>query len=73
VDLHFILGGALVPLLVGVLGDRVGLRLALTVLFLTLGYILSISLWARPIIANETVTLRRLLRAATPSETVASR
>jgi fucose permease len=68
-----ILGGALVPLLVGVLGDRLGLRLALTVLFLTLGYILSISLWARPIIANETVTLRRLLRAATPSETVASR
>jgi fucose permease len=57
-----ILGGALVPLLVGALGDRVGLRLALTVLFLTLGYILSIGFWARPLIANETVTLRRLLR-----------
>ena len=58
-----ILGGALVPLLVGVLGDRLGLRLALTVLFLTLGYILSIGFWARPLISNETVTLRRLLRA----------
>lgn len=59
-----ILGGALLPLLVGVLGDWLGLRLALTVLFLTLGYILSISFWARPLITNETVTLRRLLRAA---------
>jgi FHS family L-fucose permease-like MFS transporter len=59
-----ILGGALVPLLVGVLGDWLGLRLALTVLFLTLGYILSIGFWARPLIVNETVTLRRLLRAA---------
>jgi hypothetical protein len=46
-------------LLVGVLGDRLGLRLALTVLFLTLGYILSIGFWARPLITNETVTLRR--------------
>jgi MFS transporter, FHS family, L-fucose permease len=64
-----ILGGALVPLLVGVLGDWLGLRLALTVLFLTLGYILSISIWARPLIPNETVTLRRLLRAAPPSGT----
>jgi fucose permease len=54
-----ILGGALLPLLVGVLGDRLGLRLALTVLFLTLGYILSIGFWARPLITNETVTLRR--------------
>jgi hypothetical protein len=36
----------------------------LTVLFLTLGYILSIGFWARPLIVNETVTLRRLLRAA---------
>ena len=64
-----ILGGALVPLLVGVLGDWLGLRVALTVLFLTLGYILSISAWARPLIPNETVTLRRLLRAAAPSGT----
>lgn len=64
-----ILGGALVPLLVGVLGDWLGLRLALTVMFLTLGYIFSISFWARPLIANETITLRRLLRAADPSGT----
>ena len=58
-----ILGGALVPLLVGVLGDWLGLRAALTVLFATVGYVLSVSFWARPLIRNETVTLRRLLLA----------
>ncbi|HEV8329932.1 MAG TPA: MFS transporter [Steroidobacteraceae bacterium] len=58
-----ILGGALVPLLVGVLGDWLGLRAALTVLFATVGYVLSVSFWARPLIRNETVTLRRLLPA----------
>jgi fucose permease len=56
-----ILGGALVPLLVGVLGDWLGLRAALTVLFATVGYILSVSLWARPLVTNETVKLRQLL------------
>ncbi|HYX74384.1 MAG TPA: MFS transporter [Steroidobacteraceae bacterium] len=50
-----ILGGALVPLLVGMLGDRIGLRLALLTVFVTLGFILSIAFWARPLIRNETV------------------
>ncbi|HVN47124.1 MAG TPA: MFS transporter [Steroidobacteraceae bacterium] len=50
-----ILGGALVPLLVGMLGDRIGLRLALLTVFVTLGFILSIAWWARPLIRNETV------------------
>jgi MFS transporter, FHS family, L-fucose permease len=50
-----ILGGAIVPLLVGILGDRVGLRLAMLTVFVTLGFILSIAFWARPLIRNETV------------------
>lgn len=50
-----ILGGAVVPLLVGMLGDRIGLRLALLTVFVTLGFILSIAFWARPLIRNETV------------------
>lgn len=57
-----ILGGAVVPMLVGVLGDWVGLRLALCAVFATLGYLLSIAFWARPLIVNETVPLRELLR-----------
>jgi fucose permease len=50
-----ILGGAVVPLLVGTLGDRIGLRLAMLTVFVTLGLILSIVWWARPLIRNETV------------------
>ena len=50
-----ILGGAVVPLLVGMLGDRVGLRLAMLTVFVTLGFILSIAWWAQPLIRNETV------------------
>jgi fucose permease len=58
-----ILGGALIPLLVGVLGDWIGLRAAMTVTFLTVGYILGISLWARPLVRNHTVTLSNWRRA----------
>lgn len=50
-----ILGGAVVPLLVGTLGDRIGLRLAMLTVFVTLAFILSIAWWARPLIRNETV------------------
>ena len=52
-----ILGGAVVPLLVGMLGDRFGLRLAMLTVFVTLGFILSIAFWARPLIRNETVSV----------------
>jgi fucose permease len=55
-----ILGGAIVPLFVGVLGDHIGLRLALLTVFVTLGYMLSISIWARPLIRNETVGISEL-------------
>ena len=55
-----ILGGAVVPLLVGMLGDRIGLRLAMLTVFGTLGFILSIAWWARPLIRNETVGVLEL-------------
>jgi FHS family L-fucose permease-like MFS transporter len=54
-----VIGGALVPLLIGRLGDAFGLRQGMLVLYLTLGYILSIGLWARPLVANKTVRLRK--------------
>jgi len=50
-----ILGGAVVPLLVGMLGDHFGLRAGMLTVFVTLGFILSIAWWARPLIRNETV------------------
>ena len=56
-----IFGGALVPLIIGWLGDHIGLRLAMLFLFVTLGYILGIAFWAKPIINNKTVNLRELV------------
>ena len=50
-----ILGGAVVPLLVGMLGDHFGLRLAMLTVFATFGFILSVAWWANPLIRNETV------------------
>jgi fucose permease len=57
-----IIGGAFVSLAVGWLGDRFGLRNGMVVVFLTLGFIASIGLWAKPLVANATVPLRELLR-----------
>ncbi len=49
-----IAGGAIVPLIIGWLGEIIGLQAAMTFLFITLGYILSIGLWAKPLIKNAT-------------------
>jgi len=56
-----ILGGALFPLLVGLLGDWLGLRAAMSTVFLSLAYVLGIGIWADPIIRNDTVSLAKLL------------
>jgi len=50
-----IIGGALVPLLIGSLGDHIGLRTALCLLYLPLAYILSMGIWARPLVQNKTL------------------
>jgi len=50
-----IIGGAIVPLIVGFLGDLIGLRFGMLFLFITLGYIFSIGFWAKPLINNETI------------------
>ena len=47
-----IVGGAVLPWIIGALGDRLGLRPAMLVLYATLAYILSISRWARPLVDN---------------------
>lgn len=50
-----IAGGAVVPLIIGGLGDLFELRYAMLFLLLTLGYILSIGIWAKPLVNNATV------------------
>jgi fucose permease len=56
-----IVGGAFVSLAVGWLGERVGLRAGMLLLYATLGYILSIGFWARPLVDNATVSLREFI------------
>lgn len=50
-----IIGGAVIPLIIGALGDHFGLRTGMFFLYLTLGYILSVGFWAKPIIKNKTI------------------
>jgi fucose permease len=50
-----IMGGAVVPLIIGKLGDVVGLRAGMMFLYLTFGCVLSVGLWAKPIITNATI------------------
>ena len=49
-----IMGGAVVPLIIGRLGDIIGLRAGMMFLYVTFGCVLSVGLWARPIITNKT-------------------
>lgn len=50
-----IAGGAVVPLIVGSLGDLIGLRMGMLFLYITLAYILSIGFWSKPLITNQTI------------------
>src|SRR5688572_16968758 len=50
-----IVGGAVVPLVIGGLAELIGLKFAMTTIFITLGYILSIGVWAKPLINNSTI------------------
>jgi len=55
-----IVGGAVMSLVIGKLGDLVGLRFGMTLLYLTLGYILSMGFWAKPLINNATINLKKV-------------
>ena len=47
-----IVGGAIVPLVIGGLSDFIGLRSAMFLIYITLGYLFSMGLWAKPLINN---------------------
>ncbi|MBP8790513.1 MAG: MFS transporter [Breznakibacter sp.] len=57
-----IVGGAVGPLLMGWLGDVIGLRMAMLGGLVTLGYILSIAFWANPLVNNSTVRFSELFK-----------
>ncbi|MCG8306132.1 MAG: MFS transporter [Cytophagales bacterium] len=50
-----IAGGAIVQLLIGGVSDLTSLKVGMVFLFVTLGYILSISFWAKPLVNNKTI------------------
>lgn len=52
-----IIGGAILPLIVGWIGDYFGLRTGMCILFISLSYILSIGFWAKPKVTNKTISL----------------
>jgi fucose permease len=47
-----IMGGALWPLLIGKAGDLFGLRPGMMLLYVSFGAVLSVGIWARPLIKN---------------------
>lgn len=47
-----IMGGAVVPLIIGTLSDFVGLRASMFLLYITLGYLFSMGIWAKPLVNN---------------------
>lgn len=60
-----IMGGAVVPMIIGKLGDHFGLRAGVSFLYLTFGGVLSVGFWAKPIITNATIALKKAMAEQT--------
>jgi fucose permease len=54
-----IMGGAVVQLLIGGLSDLTTLKIGMMFNFVTLAYIFSIGLWAKPLVSNKTISFKR--------------
>jgi fucose permease len=58
-----IAGGAVVQILIGGISDLTSLKTGMIFLFITLGYILSISFWAKHIISNKTISIKEIFKS----------
>jgi fucose permease len=54
-----IMGGAVVQLLIGFISDLTSLKTGMMFNFVILAFILSIGFWAKPLISNKTINLRK--------------
>ena len=54
-----IMGGAVIPVIIGRIGDHYGLRAGMAFLYVTFGCVLSVGFWAKPIIANATISFKK--------------
>ncbi|HVN20667.1 MAG TPA: MFS transporter [Dongiaceae bacterium] len=59
-----IMGGAVVPLIIGRIGDHFGLRTGVSFLYLTFACVLSVGFWAKPIVSNAVISLKKPLAEA---------
>jgi fucose permease len=50
-----IIGGAVIPFAEGLIGDAIGLKLGMCLVYLTLAYMLGIAIFARPLVKNKTI------------------
>ncbi|MFC4892143.1 sugar MFS transporter [Pseudofrancisella aestuarii] len=55
-----IIGGAIVPLVVGSMGDIFGLRIGICFVYLTIIFLLYVVITAKPLVNNKTVKLKEL-------------
>jgi MFS transporter, FHS family, L-fucose permease len=54
-----IIGGAIIPVIIGRIGDYAGLRVGMLFLYITFGFVLSVGFWAKPLITNATIRLKK--------------
>jgi len=50
-----LMGGAIIPVIIGKIGDLAGLRSGMAFLYVTFGFVLSVGFWARPLITNARI------------------
>jgi FHS family L-fucose permease-like MFS transporter len=60
-----LMGGAIIPVVIGRIGDYAGLRSGMTFLYLTFGFVLSVGFWARPLVTNAIIGSDKKVVAAT--------
>lgn len=54
-----IMGGAVVPVVIGRIGDHLGLRAGMTFLYVTFGFVLTVGFWAKPIVSNAIIQFKK--------------
>jgi MFS transporter, FHS family, L-fucose permease len=54
-----IMGGAVVPVIIGRIGDRFDLRTGVAFLYVTFACVLSVGLWAKPLVTNATISFKK--------------
>lgn len=58
-----IVGGAVLPAIIGRIGDHFGLRSGMLLLYLTFTYIFSVGFWSKPLVNNATLRMKKSERS----------